>query len=114
MRLIREITSEEMNFRTEVLSGFTVFRQDPVEAEPVGTIVMMPFRVVGFDPDCDGSLMARLEHVGMDPLELESALEDIDKDHFHLRNFGLYPCTGFVVTVDELKEMKKELKEQQE
>ena len=108
MRLVREITNEEENFRTERPDGFPfdVIRCDPVEAEPVGTIVLMPFRVVGFDPDCDRSLMARLEYLSLDDSALDGAGEDIDKEHHHLRNFGLYPTTGFVVTVDELRAMR--------
>lgn len=41
-------------------------RRDPVEPVPVGAYVAMVFRVAGYDPDCDGSLMARLENVGAD------------------------------------------------
>lgn len=38
-------------------------RRDPVEPVPVGSYVARVFRVIGYDPDCDGSLMARLEAV---------------------------------------------------
>ena len=106
MRLVREITAEECNFRVEQMGGLNICRQDPVEAEPVGTIILIPFRVVGFDPDCYRSLMARLQYLSLDDLRLDSAGEDIDKDHYSLRNYGLYPETGFVVTVDELRAMR--------
>lgn len=38
-------------------------RRDPVKPVPEGTYVAMVFRVTGYEPDCDGSLMARLEQV---------------------------------------------------
>jgi len=61
IRKIKEISSEDENFRTEQNEqGFNVIRRDPVEPVPVGTLVVKVFRVVGYDRDCDGSLMARL------------------------------------------------------
>lgn len=67
MRRIREITAEEENFRGEAIApGAFMVRRDPVEPEPVGTIVLLPFRVTGYDQDCDGSLMARLESIDLD------------------------------------------------
>lgn len=52
-------------------------RRDPVEPVPVGTHVVLVFRVTGYDPDCDGSLMARLarvdkngEETGWEPAQL--------------------------------------------
>lgn len=92
LRPVREITAEEERFRTEPWidgPGFAahMIRRDPVEPEPVGSYVVMVFRIVGFDPDCDGSLMARLAHVdrrgtptGWEPTHL-----------------GLYPDTDLVV-----------------
>lgn len=41
-------------------------KRDPIEPVPVGTIVAFAFRVTGYDPDCDGSLMARLERIDFD------------------------------------------------
>jgi hypothetical protein len=47
IRRVPEITPDRENFRLE----------------PVGTYIAMVFRVTGYDRDCDGSLMARLECV---------------------------------------------------
>ena len=62
MRPVRKITAREENFRLEKsdqLRG-AVIRRDSIEPEPSGTIILMPFRITGYDKDCDGSLMARL------------------------------------------------------
>jgi hypothetical protein len=68
-------------------------RRDPVEPVPVGTYVAMVFRVTGYDQDCDGSLMARLENVDADGKSTgweESAI-------------GMYPnCTWIVDRPGEL------------
>lgn len=88
MRPVKNITAEAENFRVE--RGF--IKRDAVEPEPVGTIVMCAFRITGYDPDCDGSLMARLEAIDKDgaPTGWET------KCH------GLYPSTDLVVTQQEL------------
>lgn len=94
MRPVREITAAEENFRMERLQPsdpFAVIRRDSVEPEPVGTIVLMAFRVTGYDRDCDGSLMARLEHINKDG-------EPTGWDPTHI---GLYPNTDLVVTAEE-------------
>lgn len=72
-----------------------VMRRDPVEPEPVGTIVLLAFRVTGYRPDCDGSLMATLEHID----------KDGDTTGAKLKNMGLYSSTELVVTPDELRAM---------
>ena len=99
MRPIRNITAEEENFRMVDKGWCSVIRRDPVEPEPIGTIVMKPFRIIGYDKDCDGSLMAVLEHLttyGEDPLEIGESGWDV-------RNIGLYQDSlDFVVTEDEL------------
>lgn len=112
MRLIREITSEEENFRTVPNGPFVTFKRDPVQPEPIGTIVLIPHRIVGYDPDCDGSLMARLELVShgeeFDPVddEILNAPKEVAARYAGVStNHGLYPDSGFVVTPDELKEM---------
>ena len=56
---------------------------------------MMAFRVTGYDPDCDGSLMARLEQISTDGETTGLTVESI----------GLYPDTGLVVTPDELEKL---------
>lgn len=70
MRPARYISAEEENFRTEPMfpgddefARIEVLKRDPVEPEPVGSIVLKAFRIVEYDQDCDGSLMARLENV---------------------------------------------------
>lgn len=70
MKPLPEITDEQENFRMEQIPGMRPgvvrFKRDPVEQVPVGTVVAMMFRVTGYDPDCDGSLMARMEAVDKD------------------------------------------------
>lgn len=99
MRPVREITAKEENWRTEPLisgqSRFQITKRDPVEPEPVGTIVMMAFRVTGYDQDCDGSLMARLEAIDARG-EMTGWCPNC---------IGLYPNTDLVVTLDEWRSM---------
>ena len=102
MQRIREITAEEENFRLEPfdLDGrghIHMVRRDPIKPVPEGTIILIPFRVTGYDRDCDGSLMARLQAIGLD------GDESWTQDHI-----GLYPSTGLVVTEDELHKLTKE------
>lgn len=66
MRPAREITPEDEHFRMERRGPFEVIMRDGVEPEPVGTIVLKAFRVTGYDSDCDGSLMARLDQIDRD------------------------------------------------
>ncbi len=91
MRPIPEITAEQENFRTESMLGidprFYVVRRDPVEPVPVGTIIACAFRVTGYDRDCDGSLMARLEQV-------DAAGDATGWETNHL---GLYPDVDVVL-----------------
>lgn len=95
MRPVRQVSAEEENFRMEPMGGFRVIRRDPVEPEPVGTLVLMAFRITGYDPDCDGSLMARLEQVSSDgtPTGWET------------NSHGLYPGSEVVVTAEELSQL---------
>ena len=94
MKRIRRITAEEENFRAEPMSmpGAMVIKRDPVEPVPVGTIVLEIFRVVGYDPDCDGSLMARMESIDLQG----------DETGWQVDSIGLYPSTTLVTTLDEL------------
>jgi hypothetical protein len=99
MRKIREITSEKENFRLEPFApNAVIVKRDPIEPEPIGTIVLLPFKITGYDKDCDGSLMARLANIELDSLE-ETGWEE--------SNIGLYPEDGFVVTEKELEELIK-------
>ena len=95
MRPVREVTAEEENFRTENVPGaaFCAIKRDPVEPEPVGTIILVPYRITGYDPDCDGSLMARLESIDKDGTATGHTMS----------HHGLYPETDLVVTQEELQ-----------
>jgi hypothetical protein len=88
IRRVPDISARE-NFRIEPVPGLRAMtpRRDPVEPVPVGTYVAMVFRVTGYDQDCDGSLMARLENVDADGKTTgweESAI-------------GMYPDSTWVV-----------------
>lgn len=99
MRPAREITEEEENFRIENKNGFSVIKRDSIEPEPVGSILIYAFRITGYTPDCDGSLMAKLEAI--DSSGGTTGWEE--------KGVGIYPNTCLVVTVDEwMKLFKKE------
>jgi hypothetical protein len=89
IRRVPEVTREQENFRIEPVPGLrmTTVRRDPVEPVPVGTYVAMVFRVTGYDPDCDGSLMARLASV-----DAEGEETGWETDHH-----GLYAGTEWVL-----------------
>ena len=96
MRPVRKVTAEEENFRLETFNKDAqrqcdMVKRDPVEPEPVGTIVLMAFRVTGYDPDCDGSLMARLEHIR----------KDGECSGWEPTHIGLLPDYDLVVTPEE-------------
>jgi hypothetical protein len=68
VRKVHEITAEEEGFRLEPINGpfeqrIMGIRRDPVEPEPVGTVLAEIWRITGYDRDCDGSLMARRERI---------------------------------------------------
>ena len=99
MRPVREITAEEENYRTvNFAKNMYTSKRDPVEPEPVGTIILMAFRITGYDPDCDGSLMARLENINS---EGEASGWTTD-------SHGLYPGSEVVVTQEELTQLFKQ------
>ena len=93
MRKIKEITAKKENFRIEK----NIIRRDPVQPEPIGTIVLIPFKIIGYRPDCDGSLMAQIAEVNL----------DLKETGWEENAIGLYPNSGFVVTEKELKELKE-------
>lgn len=94
MRFIRKVTAEEEGFRLEQCESSPCVhpRRNSVEPEPVGTVVLLPFRIAGYDKDCDGSLMARLEN-----LDLKGRETGWNQKHIGLQG------NGFVVTQEELK-----------
>lgn len=75
--------------------GIDVIKRDPVEPEPVGTIVLKAFRVTGYDQDCDGSLMAQLDNID----------KDMGTTGWSPNSLGLYPQSTLVVTEDEWRKM---------
>lgn len=97
MRPVRKITAKEENFRLEPIPGtcLNAIRRDSVEPEPIGTIVLEAWRITGYDKDCDGSLMARLERIDRDGNPTGAT-----RTHC-----GLYSEASLVVTPEELKAM---------
>lgn len=99
MRPVREITAKEENFRfVPMFPGtdrFLLTQRDTVEPEPVGTIVLMAFRVTGYDTDCDGSAMARLEQIDKDGETTGWAPDQL----------GLYTSVDLVVTIEEWQKL---------
>lgn len=97
MRRVRNIEKEE-NFRIETLKGFEVIRRDSIEPETIGTIILTAFRITGYDKDCDGSLMARLEHID----------KNGEPTGWDVNCIGLYPDTELVISKEELLDLFKE------
>ena len=99
MRKVRSVTAEEENFRTEPFVGnnMRIVRRDFVKPEPEGTIILMAFKITGYDQDCDGSAMARLDNIDFNG----------DATGATLTHYGLYPESDLVVTLDELKSLIK-------
>lgn len=95
MRPVREITATEENFRLDPKGPYNIIRRDSIKPEPEGTIVLMPYRITGYDQDCDGSLMARLEAIDKDGKTVGGELDCV----------GLYPDSNLVVTLAELQEL---------
>ncbi len=88
LRPVRRITAEEENFRQVPVTDMVSFiRRDPVEPEPVGTYVVAVFKITGYDPDCDGSLMARIAQVD----------KDGNETGWTETHLGLYPECDLVV-----------------
>ena len=99
MKKVREITADEENFRIEpdeAMPRIGFIKRDPIEPEPIGTIVIKAFRVTGYDQDCDGSLMARLENIDF---------EELEPNGWEVTHVGLYPATSLVVSESEIKEL---------
>jgi len=94
MKEIKEVTAEAENFRVE--NG--IIRRDSIEPLPVGSIIAVQFQIMGYDKDCDGSLMARLN-----ALDLNG-----DATGWVADCIGMYPETG--VVLDDPEELKRLLK----
>ena len=97
MRPVREITVAEENRRMVPFVGTNMVTSkcDGIEPEPVGTIVLMAFRITGYDPDCDGSLMARVENI-------DRAGESTG---WESNSHGLYHNVDIVITAEEWRAM---------
>lgn len=97
MRPIPTITAEQENHRfvdlmtgepaVEGVTRMVTSQVDPVEPVPVGTTIALIFEVTGYDPDCDGSLMARLKQVSRDG----------EASGWEPTHLGLYPDYGIVL-----------------
>jgi len=92
IRRVPEITAEQENLRVVPASvppgpRVVMLRREPVEPVPVGSYVAMVFRVTGYDQDCDGSLMARLENVTADG----------EATGWEMNHLGLYPDSTWVL-----------------
>lgn len=94
MRPVTDISGRD-NARIEHRGPFDVVRRDPVEPEPAGTIVLMAFRIVGYDRDCDGSLMGRFEHID----------KNGEATGWEPSSVGVDAETGLVVAGDELRKL---------
>ena len=63
MRPLKDVSKEE-NFRPQVIGpGMVTTMRTPVEPEPVGSIVLVPFRITGYEVDDNGNCKALLEQV---------------------------------------------------
>ena len=88
IKRIKEITSDEENYRSVPIGpGMVTSRKNSIEPVPVGTLVSIVFRVTGYDRDCDGTLMMRLEAIDM-----EGNITGWKPDHL-----GAYPDSTWVV-----------------
>jgi hypothetical protein len=98
MRTVRKITAKEENFRTEPFGGVgEIIKRDFVKPEPEGTIVLMAFRITGYNQDCDGSAMARLDNIDRNG----------ETTGWSVTNMGLSHEDTLVITKQELKKMFK-------
>lgn len=65
LRPARQITTEEEGVRPHrhPVDGMSTLVRSPVEVEPVGTYIVGVYEIVGYQPDCDGGLLAILRQV---------------------------------------------------
>ena len=97
MRPVREITEKEEGARVEPFVGnnMVTIKRNFVKREPEGTIILLAFKVTGYDKDCDGSAMVRAE-------QIDSKGETTGWDIDHI---GLYSHTALVVSSEELESL---------
>ena len=95
MRPVRDVSKEE-NYRVQVIGpGMTETVREPVEPEPVGSLVLLPFRVVGYDTQRDGTCTARLEHVNTDGSATGAYFSEAS-------GIALRPTSALVVAEEEM------------
>lgn len=99
MRPVRKITASDEGFRLEQTlpddPRFLTPKRNYVEPEPVGTIVLMAFRIAEYHKDCDGSALADLQKIDSSGRTTGWCPHSI----------GLTPDTAIVVTPQELQDM---------
>ncbi len=97
MRPVRNVSKEE-NYRVQVIGpGMTETVREPVEPEPVGSLVVVPFRIAGYEAQPDGSCRARLEHINTDGSAVGGEASGI----------ALRPTSALVVSEEELPNLFK-------
>ena len=95
MRPVRDVSKEE-NYRVQVIGpGMTETVREPVEPEPVETLVFLPFRITGYDTQRDGTCTARLEHVSVEGDSMGGEVNGI----------ALRPNSALVVSDDDIKQL---------
>ncbi len=101
MRPLKDVSKEE-NFRPQVIGpGMVTTMRTPVEPEPVGSIVLVPFRVTGYEVDDNGNCKARLEQVNAKG----------DTNGWKPEARWLQSQDALVVEQDELQELFQSLKD---
>ena len=87
--MIHKLPEVEDHARIVPLLGtpFETIRRDSIEPVPIGTLIAMIFRVTGYDQDCDGSLMARMEQVD----------QDGETTGWDVSSIGLYPGSDVIL-----------------
>ena len=69
--------------------------REPFEPEPVGTLVLVPFRISGYDTKKDGTCTAHLEHIHTDGNTAGGEASDI----------SLRPTSALVVSEGEVSKL---------
>ena len=66
IRRMKAVSKEEENLQIIPIPGVpnaVTIKVDSIEPLPVGSLIIFMFRITGYDKDCDGSLLARLEKI---------------------------------------------------